>query len=93
MSKRCPGLFIEEIDWNDPRYAPWNIAEKLGDLSEAQLDAVWADDVCYDKEIHCIFFYFQLLACFITIGVIFMLNRNICILISCFIFRMSTFPR
>lgn len=38
------GLFVEEIDWNDPRFAPWNI-ENLGKLNDAQLDAFMDDDV------------------------------------------------
>ncbi|XP_055317705.1 dual specificity protein kinase splB-like [Sitodiplosis mosellana] len=37
------GLFVEELDWNDPQYEPWNI-EKLGELNHAQLDALLDDD-------------------------------------------------
>lgn len=38
------GLFVEEIDWTDPRFRPWNI-KNLGELNDAQLDALMDDDV------------------------------------------------
>lgn len=41
------GLFMVEIDWSDPRFAPWDIS-KL-DLDDTQRDALLNDDVCVNK--------------------------------------------
>lgn len=39
---KLKGLFVEEIDYDDPSYAQWHI-EKLGRLNDAQRNA-WMDD-------------------------------------------------
>lgn len=50
MTNTAPGLFMKTIDWDDPRFAPWDI-RKLGELNEAQQDAFWDDDVCKQTKV------------------------------------------
>lgn len=37
-------MFLEKIDWKNPRFSKWNL-QRLGQLNEAQRDAFFADDV------------------------------------------------
>lgn len=43
MSNTSGGLFMKQINWDDPRFAPWNI-KNLGELNEAQQNAFLDDD-------------------------------------------------
>lgn len=38
MSMTSAGLFMPQIDWADPEFAPWNIANL--DLNDAQREAL-----------------------------------------------------
>lgn len=37
-------MFMDEIDWNDPKFARWHLGN-LSPLTKAQREAVWEDDV------------------------------------------------
>lgn len=50
---------MEEIDFDDPRFAPWNI-QNLGEFNDAQLAAFLDDDVCtYTNQNLCRDFFNQ----------------------------------
>lgn len=49
-------MFLDKIDWNDPRFSKWNL-KKLGPMNQAQLDAFFDDDV--SKTIEFFFLKFE----------------------------------
>lgn len=47
MSRKTTGLFMKTIDWSDPKFSPWDLANV--DLNSAQRNALLSEDIDVSK--------------------------------------------